>query len=171
MEGAPMSGWYTVFCKPRGEALAEANLANQGYRVYLPRLLSRRRRAGKWVDCVEPLFPRYMFLKLRDAAQSLSPVRSTLGVANLVRFGNEPAVVADALIQQLREREDPVAGMHAERKEFKPGDTVKFLEGPFSGLEAVFSRKSGEERVIVLLEILGKTNRLKIESDWLAPAA
>jgi transcriptional antiterminator RfaH len=61
--------------------------------------------------------------------------------------------------------------MHAERKEFKPGDTVKFLEGQFSGLEAVFSRKSGEERVIVLLEILGKTNRLKIESDWLAPAA
>lgn len=166
-----MIGWYTVLCKTRGEALAEANLANQGYRVYLPRLLSQRRRAGKWVDVIEPLFPRYMFLKPRDAAQSLAPVRSTLGVAALVRFSGQPAVVPDSVIEELRQREDPTVGMHTGRDLFKAGDVVKFLDGPFVGLEAVFSRKSGEERVIVLLEILGKTNRLKVESDWLAPAA
>jgi transcriptional antiterminator RfaH len=166
-----MSGWYTVFCKARGEALAEANLANQGYHVYLPRLLSRRRRAGKWVQSIEPLFPRYMFLKLRDAQQSLAPVRSTIGVANLVRFGGQPAVFSDSLMQELREREDPVAGAHAGRELFKAGEVVKFVEGPFSGLEAVFSKKSGDERVIVLLEILGKTNSLRVDSGWLAPAA
>ena len=40
-----MSAWYAVMCKPRQEALAETNLANQGYRVYLPRLATQSRRA------------------------------------------------------------------------------------------------------------------------------
>ncbi len=39
--------WYAVFCKPRGEATAEANLLRQGYNIYLPRLVSERRKAGK----------------------------------------------------------------------------------------------------------------------------
>lgn len=165
-----MTGWYAAFCKPRGEGLAETNLGNQGYTVYFPRLLSRKRRAGRWVECVEPLFPRYIFLKLRDSAQSLAPVRSTLGVSSLVRFGGQPAIVAEALIEQLRMREDSAKGMHEYRVDFKAGDPVRFLDGPFSGLEAVFGQKSGEERVIVLLEILGKMSRLKVDVDWLVPA-
>jgi hypothetical protein len=33
-----MSAWYAILTKPRREALAAANLENQGYRVCLPRL-------------------------------------------------------------------------------------------------------------------------------------
>jgi len=39
-----VNAWYTVFCKPCGEKTAETNLENQGYAVYLPRLLTQRRR-------------------------------------------------------------------------------------------------------------------------------
>lgn len=166
-----MNEWYTVFCKPRGEETAEANLGNQGYAVYLPRLLTQHRRTGKWVDRLEPLFPRYLFLQPRDAAQSLAPVRSTLGAVGLVRFGGQPAVMANALIEELRARLDPATGAHAQRTVFKPGTVVKFVEGPFSGLEGIFSKETGEERVIVLLDMLGKTNSLKVNRDWLVPAA
>lgn len=166
-----MTYWYTVFCKPRGEQTAEANLDNQGYTVYLPRLLTQKRRAGKWVDLIEPLFPRYLFLKPRNAAQSLAPVRSTLGVANVVRFGMQPALVSDGLIEDLRAREDSVAGLRVHRNAFKLGDTVKFMDGPFFGLEAIFSKETGAERVIVLLQLLGKMNSLTVDRRWLAPAA
>ena len=37
-----MSTWYAVMCKPRREMLAEANLINQGYSVYLPRLATQQ---------------------------------------------------------------------------------------------------------------------------------
>lgn len=166
-----MNGWYTVFCKPRGEKTAEANLINQGYTVYLPRLLTQRRRAGKWVDKVEPLFPRYLFLKPRDAQQSLAPVRFTLGVTGLVRFGWQPAMVSDALIEELRARQDPETGVHVRQTVFKRGAPVKFIDGPLAGLEGVFGMDTGTERVVVLLELLGKMNRLKVNRDWLAPAA
>lgn len=166
-----MTGWYTVFCKPRGESTAEANLNNQGYTVYLPRLLTQRRRAGKWVNLIQPLFPRYLFLKPRDGEQSLSPVRSTLGVASLVGFGTQPALVPNDVIAGLRAQEDAAAGVHVFRRNFQPGDAVKLLDGPFCGLQAIFDKETGEERVIVLLELLGKMNSLTVERRWLAPTA
>lgn len=166
-----MTCWYTVYCKARSEAVAETNLRNQEYYVYLPRLLSRRRRSGKWTDCIEPLFPRYLFVKPRSTVQSLAPIRSTLGVSGLVCFGGQPAVVPDDVIEVLRRREDPVSGACAVEDVFQPGDTVTFLDGPFMGIDAVFSRKTRDDRLVVLLEILGKTNSLKVDPGWLAPAA
>ena len=164
-----MNGWYAVFCKTRGEETAAANLDNQGYTVYLPRLLTQCRRAGKWVERIGPLFPRYLFLKPRDSAQSLAPVRSTLGVMNIVRFGAQPAVLPDAVVEALRARQDPAAGVHTHRTLFKPGTAVKFVEGPLLGLEGVFSKETGEERVIVLLDFLGKMNSMRVNRDWLVP--
>ncbi len=166
--------WYAVFCKPRGEATAEINLLRQGYITYLPRLRSERRRAGKWVECVEPLFPRYLFLRPRDAAHSLAPVRSTLGVTGLVRFGVQPAVVPPALIEQLRASEaaaGEVPGQPARSDLFAPGAAVKFMSGPFAGLEGIFGKANGTERVIVLLEILGRMQDVDVERDWIVPAA
>jgi len=105
-----MSAWYAVMCKPRQEALAEANLANQGYKVFLPRLSTQTRRAGKWLETIEPLFPRYLFVSPKDDRQSLAPVRSTLGVASLVKFGSRPASVPSEVVESLRAQHDAGTG-------------------------------------------------------------
>ena len=39
------------------------------------------------------------------------------------------------------------------------------------GMEGIFDQPDGEKRAIVLLELLGKSNRIKVQSDWLAKAA
>ena len=167
-----MTPWYAVFCKPRQETVAEANLANQGFAVYLPRLTSPRRRAGRWVDTVEPLFPRYLFVAAELEAQSLAPIRSTKGVSGLVRFGDQPAVVPDNLIEALRRREDAATGLHVcARPLFAAGDRVKLLQGPLAGLEGVFAAETSDLRVIVLMEMLGRLNRLEVSRDWVAAAA
>ena len=165
-----MSAWYAVLCKPRREALAEANLINQGYRVYLPRLATQCRRNGKWVDTLEPLFPRYLFLATGDERQGLAPVRSTLGVSGLVRFGGQPATIPETIVESLRERQDPGTGACARRNPFQPGAPVAFRGGPFTGLDGVFDVEDGEGRVFVLLELLGKINKVKVRRDWLVPA-
>lgn len=166
-----MTVWYTVFCKPRGEATAERNLANQHYSVYLPRLLTQKYRAGKWVDRVEALFPRYLFIKPRDAEQSLSPVSSTVGVACVVRFGTRPAMLPDELIQAMRACEDERIGLRVHRNKFKPGDAIKLVDGPLSGVRGVFGKEAGEERVTILLELLGKINALTVDQRCVVPAA
>jgi transcriptional antiterminator RfaH len=163
-----MNKWYTVHCKPRGELSAAGNLEQQGYIVYLPRILTRRRRDRKWAHQVEPLFPRYLFLRPRDEQQSIAPVRSTPGVSDFVRFGREPAMVAHHLIESLRAQQDPDTGTHIERSRLEPGARVKILDGPFEGLEGIFGMAIGEERALVLLEMLGNWNRLKVSQDLLA---
>lgn len=165
-----MSAWYAVMCKPRREALAEANLLNQGYRVYFPRLATQHRRGGKWVDTVEPLFPRYLFLSPSNDRQGLAPVRSTLGVSNLVRFGGQAATIPESLVEALRRRQDPATGACAQRSLFKHGAAIKLRAGPFTGLDGVFDIEAGENRVIVLLDFLGKINKVKVCRDWLVPA-
>lgn len=166
-----MSAWYAVLCKPRREAVAEANLANQGYGVFLPRLTTQRRREGKWVDTVEPLFPRYLFMTTTNERQSLAPVRATFGVSDLVRFGGVPAIVPEEVVETLRSQQDSDTGAHVSRSLFTPGAAVAFRAGPFSGLHGIFSVEAGENRVFVLLEFLGKLNKVKVCRDWLVPAA
>ncbi len=164
-----MNRWYAALCKPRQEVVAEANLANQGFAVYLPRLKNRHRRAGRWVDSVEPLFQRYLFVAAGPESQSLAPIRSTRGVSGLVRFGGQPAAVADSLIEALRKRADPATGLHGcTRPLFVPGAQIRLLQGPLAGLEGVFAAETCDLRVVVLLELLGRLNRLEVSRDWIA---
>ena len=165
-----MNPWYAVLCKPRREAVAEENLRKQGFSVYLPRLLTERRRGGRWIDAIEPLFPRYLFIAAGDERQSFAPVRSTKGVASMVSFGGQTAIVPPEVIAALKAREDPASGACERKQPFHEGQSVAFRSGPFAGLDGIFDIDAGEERVFVLLELLGKLNRVKVDRNWLVPA-
>jgi transcriptional antiterminator RfaH len=52
---------------------------------------------------------------------------------------------------------------------FKPGDRVEILSGPFAGLPASILAETGKERVQLLLELLGRSNRVVISRHQLAP--
>lgn len=166
-----MSRWHAVLCKPRREAAAETNLKNQGFEVHLPRIVGFRRKSGRWAQVIEPLFPRYLFLNAEDDTRSLAPVRSTPGVSDLVRFCGAPAVVPSGVVEALRDAVDPQMGCHPYGcAPFAAGERVRFATGPLTGLEGVFEMESGEARVIVLLELIGKMNRLTVSRDWLVAA-
>ena len=158
-----MLAWYLVYCKPRAETVAVENLCRQGFETYLPMVKARKRRQGRGLESVEPLFPRYLFIQLSDETDNWGPIRSTIGVANLVRFANRAARVPDDFVEARKAREDE-NGVHAPiSSEIKPGDTVRIEAGVFSGYEAVFYARSGNARVLLLLEIAGKTARMQLD--------
>jgi transcriptional antiterminator RfaH len=172
MDRAHADCWYAVCCKPRQEAVAEENLLRQGFHVYLPRIRIRQRRRGQWLDAVEVLFPRYVFIRIDPLRRSTATVRSTRGVVGLVRFGGQPAVVPDAVMDALLQREDAASGLHQDdRPLFSAGEAIKLVDGPLAGMEGVFSEQDGEQRVMVLLELLGKANKVSVSRDWIARAA
>jgi len=161
-----MSKWHAVLCKPHREEVAAANLENQGYEIYLPRLTLLKRRAGRWAEMIEPLFPRYLFINSTDSEKSLAPVRSTPGVKDFVRINAIPAVVPEKVIRELRKRADPDTGLHRiSTSPFRTGARVRFTKGSFAGLEGIFEMESGAARVVVLLKLLGKTNRVTVNRD------
>ena len=160
-----MRAWYLVYSKPQQERLAWENLERQGYPSYLPMVRNRRRRRGKYTSIIEPMFPRYLFVHLSDQTDNWGPIRSTIGVVNLVRFGMRAARVPDALITVMREREeDGVQKLVV--PEPKPGDQVRIVEGVMAGYEAIFQAKTGRERVVLLLQLAeDKTARVQVKMD------
>jgi transcriptional antiterminator RfaH len=160
--------WFLVFTKPAGEETARVNLERQGYRTYYPRLLRHCLRRGCWVEQVVSLFPRYLFVQVDTALQSLAPVHSTVGVTNVVRFGSESTVVPDAVVATLIGREDPQSGLHrlGEPRPLIPGSRVSIVAGAFEGLDGIFERDDGGERVIVLLKLLGRKTPVRMPAGF-----
>lgn len=172
IEDADNHCWYVASCKPRQEAVAEENLLRQGFHVYLPRIKIARRRRGQWLDGIEVLFPRYIFIRIDPLLRSTASVRSTRGVVGLVRFGGQPAVVPDAVVDALLQRADTNSGLHEDiRPLFNAGDPIKLVDGPLAGMEGVFTEQDSDKRVIVLLELLGKAHKVQLSRDWIARAA
>ena len=154
--------WYLVHTKPRQEKYALDNLLRQGYLCYLPTIPSERLRQGLLTVGDEPLFPRYLFIRLGqgDAAKSWAPIRSTKGVSRLVTFGIEPARVDVDLIELLKARE---ASVQAEPERLlKPGERVCLTEAPFAGIEGIYQMADGERRVMVLIEMLSKPVAVRV---------
>ena len=166
-ETAPLStvSWYLVHTKPRQEEIALANLERQGYECYLPQMRIERIRRRKAEVATEPMFPRYLFIRLdcSDQGKSWSPIRSTLGVSQLVHFGARAAKVDNTLVDLLRERERafPTQAM------FASGDSVVIADGPFAGIDAIYQTADAERRAFILLEILAKPVSLHIDAGRL----
>lgn len=162
--------WYLVYSKPRKEELARVNLERQGYPTYLPMMRTPRRRMGRRIVRVEPMFPRYLFIHLDTASDNWAPIRSTLGVANLVRFGMLPSPVPQDLIDTLRTRDDSDGVQDVPLHTFEEGQKVRIEEGPFMGYEGIFLARTSEERVLILLDIVGKSAKAQISIEHLGPA-
>jgi transcriptional antiterminator RfaH len=170
-----MLGWYLILAKPSVETNAQINLERQNYEVYCPWLLQAVRLAGRWMERIAALFPRYLFVRLAEGRHSLGPVGSTVGVAAIVRFGQQYATVPDEIVQNLqnlRERADPQSGLHrlVRQSPFLPRSPVRITSGPFDGLEGVFERKSGSEHIVVLLKLLGQDAAVRVPAGLGLPA-
>lgn len=156
-----MPRWYAIQCKGGESFRASENLGNQGFEVFHPVLEVQRKRRGKLEWISEPLFPYYLFIRLDRVASNWRPIRSTRGVLKIVSFGDQPLPVADALIETLRrhgsEARDTTANVY-----FRAGEMVEITEGPFKDLRAVFATHHGEERAVVLLNLLQRQQRLEM---------
>ncbi len=156
--------WFLVRSKPRQESVALTHLVRQGYESYLPLFASEKLVRRKPTVVQEPMFARYLFVRLDTSGQgqSWSPIRSTVGVSELVCFGSRPARVDAALIVTLRERE--MAQQANPDALFAAGDSVRITEGAFAGLEAIYQMNDAEGRAMVLLDLLSKPVAMAIDA-------
>ena len=163
--------WYVVQTQVNSEAKAAQNLARQGYEIYLPRYLKRRRHARKVDFTAKPLFPRYMFVAIDMATQRWRSIQSTFGVARLVSNGDDPASVPEGVVHALRAREDDKGFVRLDSKPaFVPGDRVRVLAGAFMDSAGLFNGLADHDRVSILLEMLGRKVRVLLDADMVAAA-
>lgn len=144
---AQKSAWYLVQCKPRQDDRAEDHLTRQDYECIRPVCRRERLVRGQRIHLQESLFPGYLFINLPDDT-NWAPLRSTRGVSRVVSFGGKPLAVSQELITQLQNR------IEVSQPAFTAGDRVRILEGGLGALDAIFMSSDGEERVILLINLL-----------------
>ncbi len=167
-----MKRWYVVQTRPRDESTALSHLMRQGFEGYLPRFLKQRRHARRVDTTAEPLFPGYLFVALDLAAARWRSILGTVGVSRLICHGETPAPVPAGVVEQIRGREDDSGWivLHLEQA-LKKGQKVEISEGPFSDQTGIFDGLDSKERVIVLLNLLGREVRARVPSGWLQATA
>jgi transcriptional antiterminator RfaH len=165
-----MKRWYVVQTQTHAENKAAANLLRQEFQIYLPRYQKRRRHARKTEMVAAPLFPRYLFVGVDMATQRWRSIQSTFGVARLVCNGDEPAAVSESVVEALRRRQDDKGFIVLDqRPRFAVGDRVRVVDGAFADCLGLFEGVRDDERVTLLLDLLGRKVRVMI--DELAVAA
>ena len=137
-----MKKWYLIKTKPRQEKIAIANLENQNYQVYCPFALINNKN--------QFLFPGYLFINLDNECQDWSPIRSTKGVLNFVRFGLSFAKIPDKLIDLIIQNEKNTANRIKNINDFKKGDKVQINDGVFKSCVVIFQSIKSDERVLIL---------------------
>ncbi|MEO6959663.1 MAG: transcription termination/antitermination NusG family protein [Burkholderiaceae bacterium] len=159
--------WYVAYTRPQQESVAVAHLCQQGFQAYLP-LFKVFKTPGKRTPTTnapatyEPMFPRYCFFRPSTAKQSIATARSTRGVNSLVQFGSEFALLSSATVQLIRTREQERNQSDLARIDpLQPGCRVRFRDPSLNGLEALVQSVSAQ-RIMVLLEILGRPTRVKV---------
>ena len=132
------------------------NLERQQAHCYCPLIQVEKLSRGKRIHAEEALFPGYIFINFDPQKSNLTytAIRSSRGVSKIVRFGDEPAKVPESLILQINDCEKvSLSSLNAPNVPQK-GDTVTIVEGPFKGLQAVYSQTDGQKRSIVLIRLL-----------------
>ncbi len=150
-----MNKWYLVKTKSRQEDIAIFNLENQNYNVYCPHGIINKKNV--------PLFPGYIFIQLDLNIQNWLPIRSSKGVSNFVKFGLNFAKVPDNVIDFIKTNEILTAEKIKYLDNFKKGDKVQITDGTFKNCVAIFKSFRSDERVTLLMNLLGQQQSLNIK--------
>jgi len=161
-----MKHWYVVKTKARQEDLAAANLSLAGLEIFNPKIRQLENLFGGKVWMERPLFPSYIFSRF-DVYASYRRVRYAGGVRDVISFGAGPVPIDENIIKVISSRMVN-HGFLDKDPSLKEGDKVEIVDGPLEGLVGVLEKKrSGGERVAVLLNTINYQARVLIESNHL----
>ena len=152
-----MNKWYLIKTKPRQEIKAKKNLENQGYRAFCPMV--------KINNQLVVLFPGYLFVQLNEKTQNWLPINSTKGVSHFVKFGLNFAKVPNRVIEFIKTNQHITAGKLNNLNKFKPGDKVQISDGALKNYMAIFECYKSNERVMLLMNLLGREQSLSFKKE------
>lgn len=156
--------WYVVQTRVNQEEKASFNLSRQGYEVYMPRYRKRRRHARR-VDIVSrPLYPRYLFVGFDPLIKGARAINSTFGVSQLVSVGDAPARIDRSIVDVIRRREGEEGFVELDPLDkLNPGDQVEVVEGAFTARLGLYEGLTDNQRVLILLDMLGRKVRVVLD--------
>ncbi len=167
-----VSQWFVVRTKSSQEHVAQLHYERQGFTVYYPVVRKTIRHARQKKSVLRPLFPNYIFLKLQESQQDWTAIASTRGSIGAVAFSGQYVPVPDALIEQIKAREEDGAlpQKNLDAKVLKPGTPVVVDLFSQDGVQGVVSCLSGQDNVVVLLDFLSRQVKMVVSRELVSVA-
>ena len=147
--------WFLLQTKVKQEQRAAENLERQDVVSFCPMIRIDKISRGRRAEVLDVLFPGYLFVQLGDSSESTTAVRSTRGVSHFVTSAGAPIKVPQGLVEQLRQRVTADADVVMSQVP-KSGAIMQVIDGPFKGLNAVFTEPDGNNRAIVMVTLLSQ---------------
>lgn len=158
--------WYALRVKPNYEKPVSTALRGKGIEEFLP--LHRTRR--QWSDRVKvmdlPLFPGYLFCRLR--LEERMPLLTTPGFLYIVGVGKNPQPIEEAeilAIQSVLRSGLPVTPWPS----LAVGQRVQLQHGPLAGLTGVLTKIANHHRFYVSVTLLKRSVSVEVAPEWIEP--
>jgi len=140
--------WAVLRAQAHREAFVARSVSSRGVECYIP-VRPTTRKSGT----ANILFPGYVFAQVSPSSDDLLRIRSAPGVSYVLPRAGVPTLLPDPLIGAIRAKEEELRG-RSDSPQFRNGEQVRVLNGPFRWVEGIFDRKlSASGRVRILLSL------------------
>ena len=161
--------WFILQFKPNSHHQAVKNLTRQGFETFLPLNESTSRKASRFINTAQPLFPGYMFVSFDRADIQWHKINNTYGVSRLVTFNSILKSIPTKFVENLMIRYD-LSGKLLPMEILKKGDQVKVLKGPFANFIATVETYETDQRIWILMDLMGRKTKIQTPSNALQPS-
>jgi len=156
--------WYILQFKSNSHHLAAKNLNRQGFETFLPLHETTSRTLSRFINTSKPLFPGYMFIKFDRAESEWHKINSTYGVSRLITFNSILKSIPKIFVDHLMKRYD-LSGKLLPIKKLEKGDQVTVLKGPFANFIATVEKYEADQRISILMDLMGRKTKIQTPSD------
>jgi len=152
--------WFILQYKANSHDKAKKNLTRQGFETFLPIHVTTSRKASRFANTAQPLFPGYMFITFDRTKDEWHKINNTFGVSRLITVNSIIKSIPTSVIDNLIERCD-LSGKLLPIEKLKKGDQVKILTGPFASFITTVEKYETDRRIWVLMDLMGRETKIQ----------
>jgi transcription antitermination factor NusG len=162
--------WFALQVRTRSERFCAALLRQKGYIEFVPlvpNIGAHNRAASKGRLYYKVLYPGYIFCKFDPTIHA--HLVTTAGVIRIVGNGRTPLPISDQEIVNIQLI--VASGIPTYDWPFlKVGDQVRIEGGPLRGAEGILIQQRCTQRLIVSIDILGRSTAVELFPSWVSSA-
>ena len=165
-----MKKWYVIKTKVNQESKALANLSNQGFEIFCPKSPLLKNFKKRIIKILSPLFPSYIFIRLDLEVDGWRKINNTYGVKEILKNSSTfPSPISTDFIESLKKVCDSNNCVDDSYFNFKVGQRVKFVEGPFLNRVVEIIKMPSRDRILVLQEIFSLKIKVMVSKKKIIP--
>ena len=156
--------WFVLQFKPNSHHQATKNLNRQGFETFLPLNDITSRKASRFINTSQPLFPGYMFVTFDRSNTEWAKINHTYGVLRLITFNSILKSIPNKFIYGLMKRCD-LLGKLLPVNVINRGDQVEILKGPFANFIAKVETFETDQRIWILMDFMGRKTKIQAPAE------